>query len=102
MKFLLWVLNVAAGFLGAFVMTKLWGWFVVPFGVIQVTLWHMVGLSLFYNILGLSSNNIKEITVFNELFKKNCKNVGKGDIPFVLVSVWLLTWGVGYLIHLGM
>ena len=102
MKFIVLSLNIAAGILGAFVMTKLWGWFVVPFGIMQVTLWHMFGLSLFYNMLGIASKDIKEGVVLAEVFKKSCKNVGEESVPFLLVVVWLVTWLTGYLIHLAM
>ena len=102
MKFLTWLLSIAVGIFGAFVMTKLWGWFIVPFGIMQVTLWHMFGLSLFYNVLGTTTLDIKKAIVNTKMFKVGIMNVGEGDLPFMVVVMWLITWLTGYLIHLVM
>ena len=58
-KFLLfYAVSILVGLFTAFVLTVLWGWFVVPtFSVAPVSFWVMYGLTLLVGLLRMDSND---------------------------------------------
>ena len=53
-------ISITVGLFTAFVLTVLWGWFVVPaFNVAPVSFWVMYGLTLIIGLLQTDGNNIE-------------------------------------------
>jgi uncharacterized membrane protein len=81
--------------IGAFVFMKLWAWFIATtFGILELKLYHCIGIVIFISYIRISGRNKKEdeeIELTPELvFKLISRKVFYG-------LVYLL---IGYLIHL--
>lgn len=86
--------SVSAIFRG-FVLTKLWVWFVVPFGVMQISLIHGIGISIIIGFL---------------TYQQNAASGGNKDrddtAAMVMVSTFIegimyvaFAWGIGAVVH---
>lgn len=76
-----------------FILAKLWGWFIVPLGVMQIGIAHAIGLSIL-------------ISVFTWKNEKTPKD--DDDSPwwakvlgaqFIKVLILLLTWWIASIVH---
>jgi hypothetical protein len=72
-----------------------WGWFIMPLGLIAITFWHVLGIRLILNLFTISYSDIK-----NVFTNKNFWTVLKYDITYI-ISIWV-TFGLGYLYKLFM
>lgn len=77
---------IIVGYFRAFVLTKLWGYFLVPLGLMEVGIWHAWGLSLLVTLFTYQQPSNSEKTNFVSAL-----------INPVLLS--LIAWGIGALIH---
>ena len=73
-----------------FVIVKLWNWFITPLGIIQINLWHALGVMVLFKLLTYQYTG-KELD-------ENDKNT----VIIVLVLFYNLVFGFGYLFHLFM
>lgn len=75
-------------FWGGFVAATLWGWFVVPLGVMAITYWHAVGLTcVVAAFAGLKGDDsIKESESLGE-------GVAKAAFTAALIPAFLLAMG---------
>lgn len=87
------VLGVVAAFAlyifwGGYVAATLWGWFVVPLGVMAITYWHAVGLTCVVAAFAgvKSDDNIKESESLGE-------GVAKSVFMAVIIPAFLLAMG---------
>ena len=78
---------IALLFLTAYILTQFWGWFIVPFGIKQIGLYHAMGIMLIVSFLKLNSKKSDDVD---------------WDAVFRLCFYILTFWGFGYLVHLGM
>lgn len=51
MGLLNFLLIMARSFFDAFVLWKLWTWFIVPLGVVHISYWHAYGLDVFFGLI---------------------------------------------------
>lgn len=81
--------------IGAFVFMKLWAWFIATtFGILELKLYHCIGIVIFISYIRISSGNKKDdeeveltpVLIFKLLFRRIIYGV-----------IYLL---IGYLIHL--
>ena len=84
--FVVWMFFSIA--LRAFVLTQLWAWFVVPFGIMPITFVHAAGISLIVAFLTYESNDA-------DSEDKNAW-VGKLLKPIIFS---LVAWGFGAIYH---
>ena len=76
--------------LGGYVISVLWGWFVVPLGVASISLYQAAGITLFVNVvLGQRSINEEEVTDKLEWALKSI-------LAVIVIPLFALT--IGYLI----
>ena len=78
---------IIVGYFRAFVLTKLWGYFLVPLGLVEIGIWHAWGISLLVTLFTYSSPSNSE----------EKKNFVSALLNPVLLS--LIAWGIGALIH---
>ncbi len=54
-----------------FVISMLWGWFIVPLGVTAINTWHAVGISAFFTLMRASTSSTaeKETDIGQSLFR---------------------------------
>ncbi|MFL1449421.1 hypothetical protein ACI77O_13570 [Pseudomonas tritici] len=77
-------------FWGGYVANTLWGWFVVPLGVIEISYWHAVGLicvvRLFVGGLGKEKKGAGSDDIEKNIKKEAPKLIGKaiGDPAYLL------------------
>ena len=86
--FMLVVLPIQA-ILGGFVLSQLWGWFMVPFGVVAISIPWAIGLSLLVGTFTMTPNVATKDQQWYEM-------VG------TVISAYLFVWGVGAIVHLFM
>lgn len=72
-----------------FVLSKLWLWFVVPLGVVQISIVHAIGFSLVLGFLSLKNNNAEKA-------KDRAERAGQF---FGHMVTPLFAWGFGAIIH---
>jgi hypothetical protein len=82
-------------FMRGWALTMMWGWFVVPFGVMQISMPHALGLSgciaLFH---GISTASTK-----NKSGEDDSPAVTVGKVFAMTLIVPLVIVGVGYIFH---
>lgn len=94
-------------YLFAFVLTQMWGWFIVPLGMGPLGLAHAFGLLM---TLGLVKTSVpdRELYLWKEERKtERKKRTGKEEDPYadgfwqstVLLGAALIAWGLGASIH---
>ena len=71
------------------VIKLLWGWFVVPFGITPITIWHGAGIGILMTYLARSQNDLLE-------------SYGFWYVTFIAVTKDLTCLLLGFLIHLFM
>lgn len=76
----------------AFVFTRLWGWFIVPLGVVSISLFHAYGILYLVKMFSLGRLADRSNEDFDDYaeFKRLCKGAF-----FVL-----MIWGTGYVAYL--
>lgn len=80
---------ILVGYFRAFVLAKLWGYFLVPLGLMTLGVWHAWGIFLLVSMFTYKHNISREKNNFMEALIS----------PIILT---LATWGIGALIHLQM
>lgn len=85
------ILLIPSIFIHGFAVMTMWGWFIVPLGVMALTLWHSLGLALTtYYISGGLHNSKTDTDTDNGL------QIVKAYVaPLIVLAV-------GYLYNLGM
>lgn len=72
-------------FWGGYVTSILWGWFVVPLGVMAITYWHAVGLScVVAAFIGVRSDNDKDESLAESAWKSAYMNAA---MPAVMLAI---------------
>ena len=87
MKFLLFVVGVVADIFRGFVLSKFWAWFLVPLGVLNISLAHAVGIVFFASLFSNSRGDEKtdDETLFNVVGSSFFQSA------FLLVAGWFTT-----------
>lgn len=84
-------------FWGGYVASTLWGWFVVPLGVMAISYWHAVGLICVVRLfVGVKGKERKE-TDTQDIEKEIVKEAPKYIIKALADPAFLL--GIGALAH---
>ena len=55
------------------VLSILWGWFIVPMGITQISIWHAVGIALFVSLFRTRSYIKEEFEI--GFWKRTCMNL---------------------------
>mgnify|MGYP006883165945 CR=1 FL=1 len=79
------------------VITSMWGWFVVPFGIMPISFWHAIGLSTFVGLL-CTKVDWQKIADDDEREDK-LSSIG---VAFRRITFTLVVWGLSAIIHLFM
>lgn len=79
---------IAGTLLNGWIVYVMWGWFVVPLGIVKIGVWHACGLSAFAQLF--INNKAKDLVV-----KERGKNATLVITPFVILLF-------GYIMHLFM
>lgn len=85
------LIGVPFAMLQAFVMLKLWAWFVVPLGVRMVSFWQVMGLLLIIGFIrmGLKSEGNDEEDVWGKIWR-----------GLAVSTIWpLASWAFGTVYH---
>jgi len=83
------ILSVPSFILKAYILSSIWGWFIVPLGVVQISVSHALGISVFWSILTFSykkSDDKESIDYLKTLFS-NTAGI-------------LMGWGIAYIAYL--
>ena len=90
-KFLVSIVTIIVS---AFATVALWGWFVVPLGVVAIGALQAMGL-----LLLLRATTIKQIDITTAIKTREDDVTQAG---YVALVIWLFVWLTGYIIHLCM
>ena len=74
-----------------FVLSVLWGWFVVPFGVMALTIPHAVGLAFVVRLFTINFERVEEY-----------KKASMGIKAVIFIDFYLFALAIGWLISLFM
>lgn len=76
--------------LGGLVLQDLWGWFIVPLGVMQISIVHAIGISLVVRLVTYT-------------IPKGNEDMGDTLSRVIASILYLLAvWGIGFIVHLYM
>jgi len=89
---LLFVMLVGSLFRG-FVLAKMWLWFIVPFGVVELSVVHAIGLSLIVSFLTFQQGAEKKQEERASFGEKLAAAFIAGNLYTAVV------WGLGALVH---
>ncbi|QQK75073.1 hypothetical protein HUG15_05630 [Salicibibacter cibarius] len=91
-------------FLVAFVLMKIWGWFVTPFGITELSYAHSLGLLFFFRLIKTKGTEVETLNMLGQFV-----GIGRGwkqeaNLMNTLASiiVVLLFLGFGWIIQLFM
>jgi hypothetical protein len=84
------ILGLLIAIMRGWVLTYLWQWFIVPFGLPEISILHAWGFAILIGML-TSPVNLKEDTQKTDLNK-----------TIIALIAPLISLGVGYLIHINM
>ena len=91
---LLFTMLISSLFRG-FVLAKMWLWFIVPFGVLELGVVHAIGLSLLVSFLTYQHDAKEE--------KKKSESSSFGEIllqGFIVANMYsAIVWGMGAIVH---
>lgn len=84
------VFGILGTIFGGYVITQLWGWFIVPFGIMNISIAHGIGLNLLMSLmttkLGMATDpEMKGATLIITSF-----------------LLYVVFWGLGYVVSLFM
>ena len=84
--FTMWIVMLPLGVLRAFILRDLWGWFLVPLGLPEISVLHAFGLGLFATLF--VDQMIAALIVGDD---------DKAAVRLFLQGIagWLGTWGLG-------
>jgi hypothetical protein len=83
------ILGISLIIFNGFVITQLWNWFIVPLGVISISIAHAIGLSLIIGMLTLRIN-------------AEYKEMKPWEYMTISCIAYLMFWGMGAIVHLFM
>jgi hypothetical protein len=87
------LLLIPAMILSAIIIQDMWGWFIVPLGVVAIGKAHALGLSTFISYFKIGLASSKEVSTDPKL----------KDQPLVwflgMVAIMLMSWGTAAIIH---
>ena len=87
--FSFWVIMLPLGVLRAFIIRDLWGWFLVPLGLPEISVLHAFGLGLFASLF--VDQMLAALIVGND-------NAAAFRHLLQGIAGWLATWGLGALV----
>ena len=86
------IVTVLASLLEAVILKFLWEWFVVPFGVIPLSIPHALGISILIGYFKVGSVVKDTCEDSDPWWQKTC----------VTIVAFLLLWGTGYVLQMLM
>lgn len=84
--FSVWIVMLPLGILRAFIIRDLWGWFVAPLGLPEISVLHAFGLGLFASLL---LDQMLAVLIIGNDNKAAVRHLLQG------VAAWLATWALG-------
>jgi hypothetical protein len=84
--FSVWVIMLPLGVLRAFIIRDLWGWFLVPLGLPEISVLHAFGLGLFATLF---VDQMLAVLIVGDDTKAAFRLFLQG------IAGWLATWGLG-------
>ena len=94
-KFLVSIITIIVS---VFATVSLWGWFVVPLGVVAISALQAMGLSLL--VRGATITKADFVTAVKSRDEND--DITEKTAGYVHLVFWGLTWLSGYIIHLCM
>jgi len=88
--FLLLIVSVTVR---GFVFSELWGWFVVPLGVTDLSVGHAIGLAMIVSYLTYQAD------ARSEKFERQAFQELVGAAFVRVISSGMMFWGIGWIIH---
>jgi len=90
LKFGIFLATIPITILKAFVMTKIWSWFIIPLGFPQIGIWHACGILTIISFISLKwrDDDDTEIQMLNKII-------------YVIINS-LVAWGFAYIFYLLM
>ena len=89
--FSLFLISVPISFYKAYVITVLWAWFIIPFGVMGITFWHACGL------MGVISMLTMKFDVSKDENSIDIKKSISDSIAYALI--YTIALGSGWIYH---
>jgi len=87
--FSVWVVMLPLGILRAFIIRDLWGWFIAPLGLPEITVLHAFGLGLFASLF---LDQMLAVLIIGNDNAAAVRHLLQG------VAAWLATWGLGAIV----
>ena len=87
-------LSVLASIYNGWLLTDIWAWFIVPFGVMQLSLPHAIGISMFVGYLRISGSAAKAVkdaeTLDDDTINATAAKVIVVYVVLATLSYWLM------------
>ena len=93
------LVSITTIIVSVFATVYLWGWFVVPLGVVAIGALQVMGLQLL--VKGFTINHSDFIMAVKNRCDDNWQNTYQ-TASYVQLAFWSLAWLTGYIIHLCM
>lgn len=100
MKATAFFLTVARSFFDAFVLMKLWGWFIVPLGVMPLGYWQAYGVDIMIGLVALATMTNATLADMT----RAAENDESSTLSTTLAKTisYALALGTGYIAHVFM